>query len=554
MSEIKKMQVVIAMSGFGERFRRAGYTIPKPLIEIDDFPIIKYVVDMFPGVDDILFICNRDHLDDKTLNLQNTLKKLRPNGKIISINPHKLGPVEAVLQASKYIDLDRPTIINYCDFSCFWDFAHFSNWVAENQCSGAVVAYTGFHPHMLESTNYAYVKETNGWVADIQEKKPFTSIPMNEYASSGTYYFNSGQLALKYCKQVKQEELSLNGEFYVSLVYKPMLKDNLPIAVYPIQHFMQWGTPSDLKSFQKWSDTFSSLAKNNFLPAQQIGSVMVPLAGAGSRFLDTEFKTPKPLIKVSGRAMAIQAANDLPKAPNSVFIMRKDFALIDKMEAELVEEFPNKKTVLLDGLSNGQAISCMAGLDCCDLDTALTIGACDNGLLYDKQKFEALMSDSTIDVIVWGVRGHENACLQPKMYGWIDETKNKIKHISVKEPLDSPETDPIVVGTFSFKRAKDFKKSVLKMVERNGLVNGEFYVDTCINDAVELGLNCVLFEVEYYLSWGTPNELRTFNYWQSCFHKWENHPYKLKKDIRVTESSIGILEKWYQAVVPSILS
>ena len=50
------MQIVIPMSGYGERFRAAGYTVPKPLIEIDGKPIIEYVVGMFPGENDFLFI------------------------------------------------------------------------------------------------------------------------------------------------------------------------------------------------------------------------------------------------------------------------------------------------------------------------------------------------------------------------------------------------------------------------------------------------------------------------------------------------------------------
>ena len=48
------MQIVIPMSGFGERFRKAGYTLPKPLIVIDGKPIIAHVIDMFPGETDFL--------------------------------------------------------------------------------------------------------------------------------------------------------------------------------------------------------------------------------------------------------------------------------------------------------------------------------------------------------------------------------------------------------------------------------------------------------------------------------------------------------------------
>ena len=41
------MQIIIPMSGFGERFRAAGYAVPKPLIEVDGKTIIQHVVEMF---------------------------------------------------------------------------------------------------------------------------------------------------------------------------------------------------------------------------------------------------------------------------------------------------------------------------------------------------------------------------------------------------------------------------------------------------------------------------------------------------------------------------
>ena len=48
------MQIVIPMSGFGERFRQAGYAVPKPLIEVDGKPIIQYIVEMFSDKDDFI--------------------------------------------------------------------------------------------------------------------------------------------------------------------------------------------------------------------------------------------------------------------------------------------------------------------------------------------------------------------------------------------------------------------------------------------------------------------------------------------------------------------
>ena len=109
-----------------------------------------------------------------------------------------------------------------------------------------------------------------------------------------------------------------------------------------------------------------------------------------------------------------------------------------------------------------------------------------------------------------------------------------------------------MIGTFTFKRASDFRKSVDRLISRNGRINDEFYLDSCINDAIELGLKCKLFEVDSFLSWGTPDDLRTFEYWQSCFHKWKTHPYKLNCDARIPNDIFIELDERYSKIVPEI--
>ena len=86
----------------------------------------------------------------------------------------------------------------------------------------------------------------------------------------------------------------------------------------------------------------------------------------------------------------------------------------------------------------------------------------------------------------------------------------------------------------------NFLRSVEKMKNRGGRINGEYYVDTAINDAISLGLRCVLFEIDYYICWGTPNDLRTFEYWQSCFNGWKSHP--VNKQTHVVMSLVNPYE------------
>ena len=107
------MQIIIPMSGFGERFRKAGYAVPKPLIPVDGKPIIQHVVEMFPGEADFLFICSQEHLDEPAYRMAETLRRIAPNGRIFGIPPHKKGPISAVLQARDLVKPGQPVYVNY---------------------------------------------------------------------------------------------------------------------------------------------------------------------------------------------------------------------------------------------------------------------------------------------------------------------------------------------------------------------------------------------------------------------------------------------------------
>jgi NDP-sugar pyrophosphorylase family protein len=543
------------MSGFGERFRMAGYSIPKPLIEIEGKPIVAHVIDMFPGELDFIFICNQDHLNNPDYHMELILRQYCPTGRIIGIPPHKLGPIHAVRQVQHMIDLNRPVVVNYCDFSCYWDWSHFKKYVTNNACQGAIPAYKGFHPHTLGSTNYAYMRELNGWVQDIQEKQPYTNNRMEEYASSGTYYFASGQIMSEAFRAVVEQDLNVSGEYYVSLAYKPLLTSGQSVAVYPLEHFMQWGTPEDVAEYNTWSNAFKKLAEPFKKATKPHGSLIVPMAGLGQRFTKEGYELTKPLIPVSGKPMVAQATHDLPSAEQHVFVVRADMQGYENISIELKRLYPMSIIKTIDRVTEGQACTALIGLDALEKDLSscpepITIGTCDNGALYDVDAFNRLVDNPDIDLIVWAVRGYPNAVRHPNMFGWIDATEGLIHSISVKTPLDNPAVDPIVLGTFTFRRSEDFRHAVDHLIARDGRINGEFYIDSCINDAIELGLRCQLFEVDSYLCWGTPNDLRTFEYWQSCFHKWPSHPYRLELDRRIPDDQLKNIAVRYQATLP----
>ncbi|MBI4869552.1 MAG: NTP transferase domain-containing protein [Candidatus Wallbacteria bacterium] len=546
------MKIVVPMSGTGERFSRAGHPTLKPLIEVEGKPMVAHVIELFPGETDFLFICNRAHLADRAIRLQETLERFCPTGRVVGIDPHKLGPVHAVAQAAKLLDPGQPVVVNYCDFACYWDWNHFRRWVSEAAPAGAIPAYRGFHPHSLGPGTYAYLREQGGQVLDIQEKQPFTDCPMEEPASSGTYYFARGELVTRYFAEALRSEPSIRGEHYVSQVYRPMLRDGLRVGCYDLQHFMQWGTPEDLSAYRRWSDAFRALARPR-VRAAHAGAVIVPAAGEGDRFARAGYPVSKPLIEVSGRPMIAQAVADLPEAPNTVFIVRGDTAAGRHLESTLLQDFPGSRIVAVPGPTEGQAATALAALPQVEAGLPLTIGACDMGAVYEPAALEGLLAAGGADVIVWTARSHEGALRTPGQYGWVELESGRVVACAVKRAPERPSASAVITGAFTFRRAADFGRVARRLLERNGRVNGELYIDSCLEDALALGLDCRALELDHYLGWGTPDDLKTFEYWQSCFHKWAAHPYRLERDARVAPGAIARLERRYAARLPSRL-
>jgi NDP-sugar pyrophosphorylase family protein len=552
------------MSGIGKRFCDAGYTVPKPLIMVDGRPIISYVIDMFPGETDFLFICNREHLEMTPL--RSVLENCKPGGRVLAIESHKKGPVYAVSQCFDQIDDEGEVIVNYCDFYSDWDYAAFLNDTRTRKAAGCVPSYRGFHPHMLGTDNYAFIRDEDRWLKAIQEKQPFTSDRMAEYASNGTYYFSQGRHVKRYFAELMEQNVQVNGEFYVSMIYNLMVRDGLPVSVYEVPHMLQWGTPKDLEEYQKWSDYFRSVSVAEKPHASEAGegrdtTVLLPMAGHGSRFSAAGYSTPKPLIEVSGKPMVVQATDSLPPAGRYVFVALKGHLESSNIEEALKLSYPGCSIVALDHVTEGQACTCAFGVENADppidLGKPLIIGACDNGMGYDREAFRALTLNENVDAVAFTFRNHPASKRNPKAYGWIKTARSLepvsqslnpvsqsfspanlaengadcIAGVSVKVPIsETPENDHAIVGSFWFRKAHYLLDGLKRLQERNVRVNNEFYVDSLIGELVEMGLDCRVFEIDYYVCWGTPDDLKVFQYWQEFFNECPWHPYRKELD------------------------
>jgi NDP-sugar pyrophosphorylase family protein len=542
-----KVHIVIPMSGIGKRFIEAGYKEPKPLIIVDGKPIIEHVCNLFPGEDKFTFICNSKHLAET--NMREVLETIKPNANIVEIPNHKKGPVYAVSLIKGLIEDDEEVIVNYCDFGTYWDYKDFLKHTRERDADGAIPSYKGFHPHMLGSTNYAFMRDDKQWMLEIKEKEPFTDNRMQEYASNGTYYFKKGSYVNKYFTELIEKNINLTGEYYVSLVYNLLLENELKVSIYEIQHMLQWGTPQDIKEYNTWSKYFKNAVEEKSKPKPQENSItLIPLAGRGSRFTKVGYKVPKPLIEISGKPMIIQAASSLPRTHEHIFVVLTEHLNSYPLETTLKERYDDPAIISINDVTEGQAITCSLGLINVDINSSLLIAATDNGMIYNHKKYQKLIQDESVDGIIFTFRRHNSSKNNPQMYGWVktDEQSNATG-VSIKVPIsNTPYEDHAIVGTFWFRRTQYFNRGLQQLLENDIRINGEYYVDSLMGELIDLGLNIKVFEVDDYICWGTPDDYETFIYWQSFFHKISWHPYRLDKDITVNKEKIKRLEIQYR--------
>jgi NDP-sugar pyrophosphorylase family protein len=515
------MHIIIPLSGIGKRFIEAGYTDIKPLIVVEGKPIIEHVVNLFPNETKFTFICNDLHL--KETNLRNILLKIKPTSNIfeVSVNNRK-GPVDAVLQASKLILDDEMVIVSYCDYGTKWNYNEFKKQVEKQNVDGAIACYKDFHPHMLGSDNYAFVREENMYMLEIQEKKPFTANKMNEYASNGTYYFRSGFILKKYFQELVDLNISVNNEFYISMVYNLLARDKLRTLIFEIEKMLQWGTPKDLEEYLMWSNYFLNRKKdfNKDFVDKYDTTLILPMAGAGSRFSKEGYEIPKPLLDIEELPMIIQAVECLPKTSKKIFICQNEHLEKYKIGNVIKEYYDNTEIIGIDYITEGQACTCDLAFQQFDIDLEkpVFISACDNGVYYDMKKYEELLEDPEVDIIIWSFSNNPTSKLFPHMYAWLDvDENNYIKRVSIKKAFTDIENKYAIIGSMTFKKGKYFKEGLDKIYEINYRTNGEFYVDNMIEPLVNMGYKIKIFDVENYLCWGTPNDYKTYNYWKDYF-------------------------------------
>ena len=233
----KNMNVLIPMAGAGSRFAAAGYTFPKPLIEVNGKPMIQVVVENLNIEAHYIFIVQREHYDKYHLNY--LLNAIAPGCSVVMIPGMTEGAACTTLLAKELIDNGDPLIIANSDQFVEWNSNECLYAFNADSIDAGIVTFESNHPKW----SYAKLNE-QGFVSEVAEKKP-----ISDHATVGIYFWKKGSDYVKYAEQMIAKDIRVNNEFYVAPVFNEAIADGKKIRIKDAAKMWGIGTPEDLQHF-----------------------------------------------------------------------------------------------------------------------------------------------------------------------------------------------------------------------------------------------------------------------------------------------------------------
>ena len=232
-------------------------------------------------------------------------------------------------------------------------------------------------------------------------------------------------------------------------------------------------------------------------------NVLVPMAGAGSRFAKVGYSFPKPLIEVKGKPMIQVVVEALNVEAKYTYVVQKEH--YDKYNLQYLLNLltPHCNIVQVDGITEGAACTTLLAKEFIDSDDSLIITNSDQMILWDSNEtLYAFNNDNADGGIVTFPATH------PKWsFAKLGED-GYVSEVAEKKPISEHAT----AGIYYWKHGSDYVKYAEQMIEKNIRVNNEFYVCPVYNEAIGDGKKIRIKEIEKSDMWGlgTPEDLNYF--------------------------------------------
>lgn len=236
-------------------------------------------------------------------------------------------------------------------------------------------------------------------------------------------------------------------------------------------------------------------------------NIVVPMAGAGSRFAKAGFKNPKPLIDVLGRPMIqVVVENLTPSCEHRfIFICQKEHVAAYGLKDKLSSYAPGCEVVEIDGLTEGAACTVLAAKALFDNADPMMIANSDQFVDMDINQYLQDMDTRALDGLIMTMTADD-----PKWSFAEIDANGFVTRVVEKEVISNEAT----VGIYNFRRGAEFVSGAEKMIGEKKMVNGEYYVAPVYDELIGAGDHIGVFNIgaegNGMYGLGIPSDLEKF--------------------------------------------
>ncbi len=232
--------------------------------------------------------------------------------------------------------------------------------------------------------------------------------------------------------------------------------------------------------------------------------LVLPMAGAGSRFKRMGYDQPKPLIPIHGKPAFYRAAQShlLHNTPLSITAVVLQQHIVEwQIDRELKALIPAINIVVLPDLLNGPTLTCLAGIKAVPHD-GNPVAFMDCDVAFQSLALNTFQSNPELMerfaqcggmLTSFPASSPAYSYLIEDANGWVTETKEK-------EVVSSH----AITGCYWFKDADTFETAATTYLQNCPYT--EYFMSGIYNQMIADGGKVMRLPIDYHLSFGTPEE------------------------------------------------
>lgn len=237
-----------------------------------------------------------------------------------------------------------------------------------------------------------------------------------------------------------------------------------------------------------------------YLAPNSLPTILIPMAGSGSRFSKAGYKDPKPLIDVNGKPMIQRVVENIGIPGKYVFIVQSEHYDKYNLGSALPRLVPECTVIQIDGVTDGAARTALLAKEYIDNAKPLIIANSDQLLDWNNSDFVSQLLEAGSDGNMALFLANEDKWSYAKI------KNNKIVEVAEKVVISNNAS----TGIYGWAKGSDYVKYARQMIEKDIRVNNEFYICPVYNEAIQDNKRILPIFVEKMYGLGTPEDLQAY--------------------------------------------